>query len=618
MQTGSILTRILTLTLIFMMGFTIIPTNLMTWSNSGNISNPLANPANALVVNSGNVSPIKTVAFLTFEGNVLDESKTRDNGIVIGNANYSKGKIGNYSFSFDGLTHIALANPSEFAFDKQFPFTISFWMKMAPNNNTDMYLVSNANTPTSPGISIFKSHLSNGLTFKFVNQFNKAFQVSSTYDISDNAWHLVMCTYDGSGNQKGMRIYTDGALQAAGTGLVIYGTFVTNLSETIGSTVSGPSSLVGTLDHLQILTYILSPSDMANFWGNPQLFPPILQTPVPTKSGVSLSWLPVIGAVRYEVYRDGVNITRAMEPYPSYYNFGLKPSTTHHYSIIAVSSTGGKSTPSNVTATTLATSLNPQLRIISFPINLTSTDIAVLRSNMQSNDGITSIRLPYLEFLDRTMQISGLKHFPFATRIAKLDNACDLGLPPSMSELVNQSKQANQSGYNIETVVYDIEGWCWTPKIEQQNYVSAIDNASNIVHSGGFKFGLVPTHVELLQWYPNIHWQNVDYLFIQAHKSVMTRESGYTLFDPTYISDTENIINYSRSQNPSIKIILTFNPDWAPVGSMIYALDHFKNKVQGIDFYGVPPNNAFNFAAPFPTWDTPPHQNEFLKAVKAM
>ena len=610
----SILNKGLSCFLVIILAITIIPGDLKTWPN--NISNPVTNLAYASY-NTPLGGTNKTVVLLPFEGNVLDSSSNHNNGLVTGNAKYVPGKIGNYAFSFDGLTHITLANPSQFAFEKSNPFTISFWMKMAPSSSTDMYLVSNANTPTSPGISIFKSHLSNGLTFKVVNKYSTAFQVSSSYNVSNNAWHMVMCTYDGSGNQKGMKIYIDGALQAVGTASSISSTIVTSLSETIGSTVSGSSPFVGTIDNLQILNYLLSPSNMANFWSKPQLFSPVLFTPIMTKSGVSLSWLPVIGAVGYNVYRDGVLLTSTLEPSPSFFDFGLGSSTTHSYKITAVNSTGGASPFSQINATTTSTSLNTPLRVGIFTPNITTATLNVLKANYQKGDGLMVDRIPYIEQVQDYLKIPGLRHFPYSPHIGPI-SSCDLGSVASMSQQTTQAIIANQSGYVMDSIVYDIEGWCWTPQIEQTNYVSAIDNASKIAHLGGFKSGLVATHAELLKWYPNIHWKNVDYLYVQYHKSLMTKESNYTLVDPKYISDVTDLINFARSQNPSIKIFLNYSFNWEDVGSMIYAINQFKNKIQGVILYDLPANNPNNLSSPHPTWNSPTHQNQFLKAVKSM
>lgn len=596
--------------LILFVAFTVIP-NGQTW---------LINPSN-LAFASYN-TPLggtnKTTVLLPFEQNVLDSSQSHNNGLVTGNAQYVTGKVGTYAFSFNGGTHVTLANPSQFAFEKSNPFSISFWIKMAPNSSKDMYLVSNSNDQNSAGISIWKSHLSNTLTFKIQNTYGKVIQVSGTSNISDNTWHLILFTYDGSSNQKGMKTYIDGSLQAVGAAASISGTIVTNKAETIGSTVSGVMPFSGILDNVQILNYLMSPSALKNFFTTTKMFPPILYAPITTKSGVSLSWLPVIGAKGYNVYRDGIKVTTVLEPSPSYFDSGLASSTSHSYHVIAVNATGGTSPSSQtITATTQTTSLNPPIRAVVFSPNITTATYNILKANFKAGDGMIATRVPYVEQFQNNMKIPGLKHFILAPRITALDPTCDLGSVPSLSQFVTQSQQAKLAGYYIDAIVYDIEGWCWTPQIEQQNYVSYIDQAAQLAHAGGLKSGVVPTHSELLQWYKNIHWNNIDYLFIQFQKQIMTKESNYTLEDPKYFTDMADIINTARAQNPNITIFVHYSDNWEPTGSMVDSINHFKNQIQGVNMYDLPKNNPNNIGSPYPGNNTPSHQDQFLKAVKS-
>src|SRR5260370_40942593 len=50
---------------------------------------------------------------------------------------------------------------------------------------------------------------------------------SGVNDVSDNSWHHVVATYDGSGNRSGMRIYVDGNSRGAGGPLAITNKSVT-------------------------------------------------------------------------------------------------------------------------------------------------------------------------------------------------------------------------------------------------------------------------------------------------------------------------------------------------------------------------------------------------------
>lgn len=79
-----------------------------------------------------------------------------------------------------------------------------------------------------------------------------------------------------------------------------------------------------------------------------------------TQTSVTLSWTPSTderGVAAYEVIRDGLAVGSGLtpSPTPSFTDTGLTPTTTYHYTVVALDAAGNRSAPSApVTATTLS------------------------------------------------------------------------------------------------------------------------------------------------------------------------------------------------------------------------------------------------------------------------
>jgi hypothetical protein len=126
---------------------------------------------------------------------------------------------------------------------------------------------------------------------------------------------------------------------------------------------------------------------------------------------------------------------------------------------------------------------------------------------------------------------------------------------------------------NVSYIVYDIENWDRTPRLERANPVVAISNGSHIVHAAGFKYGVTPDAPLLLSNYMKINWTEVDFLGMQLQR--------FSDNITDYSSHVKTISDYVRSQNPTIEIFAQLSFRFASSGNMIEAIESTKDYVDG-------------------------------------
>ena len=122
-----------------------------------------------------------------------------------------------YSFRFtetDDLITIAKSSHTDFDYDD--PFSISFWIKIPTLNGTWKGCISNtqnlAGTAGYRGWQI-SMYGSMDISFHLINNWNtsgKFIGRYSTEDPVDNAWHHIVCTYNGDADVNSIKIYLDG------------------------------------------------------------------------------------------------------------------------------------------------------------------------------------------------------------------------------------------------------------------------------------------------------------------------------------------------------------------------------------------------------------------------
>jgi hypothetical protein len=121
-----------------------------------------------------------------------------------------------YSFRFtetDDVITIAKSDATDFDYNE--PFSISFWVKIPTFEGTWKGCI--ANTQRLVGTSGYRGWMIslNGtmdISFHLINQWNTSGKMIgrySTEDPVDNAWHHIVCTYNGDADVNSVKIYLD-------------------------------------------------------------------------------------------------------------------------------------------------------------------------------------------------------------------------------------------------------------------------------------------------------------------------------------------------------------------------------------------------------------------------
>tara|TARA_R110000823_G_scaffold311529_1_gene437266 strand:+ start:1208 stop:2677 length:1470 start_codon:yes stop_codon:yes gene_type:complete len=206
------------------------------------------------------------VAHLKFNDDVTDSTGSNNGSLIAGTATYVTGKVGN-AFSLDGSTRIALANETNFDFERTDPFSVSIWVKYP--NNTNKMLISKGQDPVSGTPSVPKIGIGIWTQADYINfelgasTQSLRIRISST-GIDDDTWHHLTFTYDGSSSASGARIYVDSALTTPSTVVDTLSseTILNNYAVLIGASGNGTRMFTGVLDDLRIYSRELDQNEV--------------------------------------------------------------------------------------------------------------------------------------------------------------------------------------------------------------------------------------------------------------------------------------------------------------------------------------------------------------------
>ncbi len=182
------------------------------------------------------------------------------------------GAAGDYAIDFAGAAVVDLGEPSDWAFGKQTPFSVSLWLKDYNTAGT-MGLLTCLN-PDSPwdGWGVVRRMVNGQTQIRFeMSPYTDAFSYQMCVDADFNAaneWIHVVTTYDGSDHPGGMRIYLDGQLApmvvaAANPG----GEVPTDNILTMSSYGAKNRFLNGCLDDVSVYDAVLTPAQVAQLFG---------------------------------------------------------------------------------------------------------------------------------------------------------------------------------------------------------------------------------------------------------------------------------------------------------------------------------------------------------------
>lgn len=180
------------------------------------------------------------------------------------------GKIGQ-ALNFSGSNYIDVG-ASHFNFLKTTPFSGSVWIKTTTNNT----IISDIDIVGTGGwlFSSQTGYISLGF---FDSTFANSFKATAlTTTVTDNKWHMVTFTYDGSGANTGINLYVDGAPESrslATTGDGNPGTLVdSGFLFGASKLASSPfPSLIGSIDDTRVYNRALLATEVAQLYKQGQV-----------------------------------------------------------------------------------------------------------------------------------------------------------------------------------------------------------------------------------------------------------------------------------------------------------------------------------------------------------
>ena len=122
--------------------------------------------------------------------------------------NENKNKVSNYSMYVDSTPYIK----SSLSVDELNEITISLWFKTSLSNQSDGVLVSFPETTSATGLDISFQYSNPNEKIRFNTYTHSSNdRVEANFNYSDNNWHHLICSYNGSVHN----IYIDGVLKAS-------------------------------------------------------------------------------------------------------------------------------------------------------------------------------------------------------------------------------------------------------------------------------------------------------------------------------------------------------------------------------------------------------------------
>lgn len=196
--------------------------------------------------------------------NYTDFGTKKDNlTLTSGTANFVTSQI-YQGFSYDGSTYHSAPNESDFDFDYNTPFSLSFYVK----TNTASNMI-----PIAKGSD--SDYLTNGFGTLINSAGNPYFALSDpthlhraevhwTTNIANNKPQLLTWTYNGNGSSKGISLYVNGTLRTLTIDQdnLASNSIQNNLVLTLGAGSGGFGKFTGVLDDVRIFNSTLSQSQV--------------------------------------------------------------------------------------------------------------------------------------------------------------------------------------------------------------------------------------------------------------------------------------------------------------------------------------------------------------------
>jgi hypothetical protein len=138
----------------------------------------------------------------------------------------------------------------------------------------------------------------------------------------------------------------------------------------------------------------------------------------------------------------------------------------------------------------------------------------------------------------------------------------------NITDAININRQ-----YDLDMIVYDIEHWEKTPESEQADPSHSISKGAGVVHEAGYRYGITPDAVMLMDNYKKINWTEIDFLGMQLQR--------FSQDVPEYSGLAKEISSFVRCNNPNIEIFTQLSFRFAGANDMIKVIESVKGIVDG-------------------------------------
>ncbi len=211
-------------------------------------------------------------------GTTANDSSSNSNTATLAGSTatplWAPGKYGK-GLSFDGSNDdVAVANESNFDFERTDSFSVSAWIK--PNttrSGSPEYAIASKLNSASPFngwefMTIYNGPQAankNVLKLNLINDVStNKLEIHGTTDLSNNTWYYVTMTYAGTSAASGVKFYINGVPETTTTAAsTLSATILNNISVHIGSRNNSNTYYKGTIDNLRVYNYVRTPAQVA-------------------------------------------------------------------------------------------------------------------------------------------------------------------------------------------------------------------------------------------------------------------------------------------------------------------------------------------------------------------
>ena len=205
---------------------------------------------------------LNLVSEWTFDNpNNAGEDTWGNNDGTVSGAAYQNKSTGNCVYGgcylFDGNAYIEVSNSSLVTSDLAISgaITVSSWVKFNSSSVTGI-IIGRGNPYNSGAGYIFWRYSDNRILFDIYNSGVRN-NIGATYTITDNNWHYIVSTWDGTTTSTALKLYLDGSLNNK-TSATISSIEKIALNFRIGVSSSGGAYLNGLVDDSRVYNTALT------------------------------------------------------------------------------------------------------------------------------------------------------------------------------------------------------------------------------------------------------------------------------------------------------------------------------------------------------------------------